>query len=135
MGTTTTIKTQSTILKWGTQVIGEVYSVGGFSAPTNKISLGSFADLVMKTRPGKRNAGSTTIGVNMNPDDVSQTLLELDKYNNTEAELTLIFPEGTKTYIRANARITGLTNIGSLGDIWKVEFTFKLVSVPVRSAS
>ena len=128
-----TIKTQGTILNWNGAAVGEVNSVSGLSSPSNKIPIGSFADTVMKSRPGRRKAGEFTFGVNMNPDDTVQAAIETDRQAGTMREVTLVTPEGTINTITFNAYVMNVTFGAEDDDIFKAEITLKIVTTPERS--
>ncbi len=128
-----TIRTQGTILNWNGAPVGEVMNVSGLSSPSNKIAIGSFADTVVKTRPGRRKAGDFTFDVNMNPDDTVQIALDADRLADTEREVELILPEGTLTTITFNARIMNWTFSADDDNIYKAQITLKITSIPERT--
>jgi len=59
---TTSIKTQGTVLNWNSQSVGEVTNISGLSSPSTKIPITSFADIIMKYRPGRRKSGTFVFG-------------------------------------------------------------------------
>ncbi len=128
-----TIKTQGTVLTWNAQAVGEVNSISGLSAPTNKILIGSFADTVMKYRPGRRKAGDFTFGLNFNPDNVVQAAIETDRQAGTLRTVTLVCPEGTIDTITFDAYVMNYTYSADDDDIWKAEITLKITTKPIRS--
>lgn len=130
---TTTTRTQGTVLTWNGQAIGEVTNISGLSAPSTKINITSFADTVMKYRPGRRKAGTFTFGVNFNPDNTVQAAILADRQSDTERTVTLVTPEGTIDTITFTARVMNFTLNGQNSDVWKGEVTLKITSVPVRS--
>ncbi len=131
--TTTTVKTSGTVINWNGAPVGEVFDVSGGSSPTNKIPIGSFADTVMKYRPGRRKAGDFTFSVNFNPDDTVQSALEADRLSDTEREVEWIMPEGSINTITFNARVMNWTLAASDDDIYKAQLTLKITSIPVRT--
>ncbi len=127
------VKVSGTVLTWNAAPIGEVTNVSGLSSPTNKISIASFADVVMKYRPGRRKAGDFVFDVNMNPDDTSQAALETDRQADTERAVTLVTPEGTIDTITFNARVMNYTFSADDDDIYKAQVTLKITSIPTRT--
>lgn len=128
-----TVKTPGTTLTYGGTSIGEVSGVNGLSSPSNKIFIGSFADTVMKYRPGRRKAGELTLDVNFNPDDTGQTAIETAKQAGTAASTVLTLPEGDINTITFNARVIDFKYGAQDDDIFKGQIVFKLTSKPVRS--
>lgn len=128
-----TIKTQGTVLTWNGQSVGEVTSISGLSSPATKIPITSFADTVMKYRPGRRKSGSLTFGVNFNPDNTVQAAIETDRLADTERTVTLVTPEGTIDTLTFTARAMNFTISGDNGTVWTGEFTLKITSTIARS--
>ncbi len=128
-----TTKTQGIVLNWNSVPVGEVMNITGLSAPTNKIPIGSFADTVMKYRPGRRKAGEFSFEVNLNPDDTVQTALETDRQAGTERVVTLVFPEGTIDTITFDGLVMNSTFSAGDDDIYKGQLTIKITSKPQRS--
>lgn len=128
-----TVKTQGIVLNWNSSAVGEVTNVSGLSSPTNKIPIGSFADTVMKFRPGRRKAGDFVFDVNFNPDDTVQAAIETDRQAGTERAVQLVFPEGTIDTISFNGLVMNSTFSAEDDDIYKGQITIKITSKPTRS--
>lgn len=128
-----TTKTQGIVLNWNAVAVGEVTNISGLSSPTNKIPIGSFADTVMKYRPGRRKAGDFVFDVNLNPDDTAQAAIETDRQAGTEQEVQVVFPEGTVDTITFDGLIMNSTFSADDDDIYKGQITIKITSKPVRS--
>lgn len=128
-----TVKTQGTILTWNSVAVGEVQNVSGLSSPSNKISIGSFADTVMATRSGRRKAGDFTFDVNFNPDDTSHAALESDRQAGTSRVVTLVAPEGTIDTITFSALVMNYVISADDDNIYKAQITLKITTKPVRS--
>lgn len=128
-----TIKTPGIVLTWNSVAVGEVSNISGLSSPTNKIPIGSFADTVMKYRPGRRKAGEFTFDVNLNPDDTAQTAIEADRQAGTERVVTLVYPEGTLDTVTFDALVMNSTFSAGDDDIFKGQITLKITSKPLRS--
>lgn len=128
-----TTKTQGIVLNWNGAAVGEVMNISGLSSPSNKIPIGSFADTVMKYRPGRRKAGEFTFDVNLNPDDTVQAAIEADRQSGTERAVELVFPEGTLNTIGFNGLVMNSTFSAADDDIYKGQLTVKITSKPTRS--
>ncbi len=128
-----TVKTSGTTVTWNSATLGEVSAISGLSSPTNKINIGSFADTVMKYRPGRRKAGDITIDLNMNPDNVVQAAVETDRQAGTERAVTIVMSEGSLTTISFTARVMNVTFSADDDNIYKSQITLKLTSTPART--
>ena len=126
-------KTQGTTLSWNAVAIGEVTNISGLSSPTNKIPISSFADTVMKYRPGRRKAGNFTFDINMNPDDTTQAALETDRQAGTSRTVVLVAPTGTLKTITFTGLIMDMSIDAEDDNIYKQKVTIKITSAPVRS--
>lgn len=130
---TTVVKTSGIVLNWNGNPVGEVTNIGGLSSPTNKIPIGSFADTVMKYRPGRRKAGDCTFDVNFNPDNTVQAALETDRQAGTERAVTIVFPSGSVNTIGFSAKVMNYTYSAEDDNIWKAQITLKITTKPQRS--
>lgn len=128
-----TVKTAGTVLNWNSVAVGEVTNISGLSSPTNKIAIGSFADTVMKYRPGRRKAGDFVFDVNFNPDNTVQAALETDRQAGTERTVTLVTPEGTIDTITFTGLVMNYTISADDDNIYKAQITLKITSKPERS--
>ncbi len=126
-------KTQGTILKWNAVPVGEVMGVSGLSSPSTKINITSFADTVMKYRPGRRKVGEFTFEINLNLDDTSQAALETDRQAGTARAVLLTVPSGATADVAFTGVITNITMSAAGDDIWKSQITIKPTTIPQRS--
>ena len=130
-----TIKTAGTIIKWNAVEVAETNSVGGLSTPSGKIAIPSFADTVMKYRPGRRKTGDFTFDVNFNQDDTSQAALKTDQIAGTERTVVLKLAEGTLNTITFTARVKNITLSADDDNIYKSQLTLRITSVPAISTT
>lgn len=130
---TVSIKTQGTIVTWNALTVGEVTNISGLSSPSTKIPIGSFADEVIKSRPGRRKSGNFVFGVNFNPDNTTQAAIQADMLTDTQRTVTLVTPEGTIDTLTFTARAMNFTITGDNGTVWTGEFTLKITSLVARS--
>ena len=130
---TTSIKTQGTVITWNALTVGEVNSISGLSSPSTKIPIPSFADTVMKYRPGRRKSGNFVFGVNFNPDNATQAAIEADILTGVARTVTIVAPEGTIKTLTFTARASNFTITGDNGTVWTGELTLKITSTIVRS--
>lgn len=128
-----TIKTMGSVLNWNGVPVGEVTNISGLSSPTNKIPIGSFADTVMKYRPGRRKAGDCVFDVNFNPDNTVQAAIETDRQAGNERTVTLVMAEGSVNTITFTALVMNYTYSAEDDNIWKAQITLKITSKPERT--
>jgi hypothetical protein len=126
-------KTQGTTLTWHALPVGEVTNVSGLSSPTTKIDIGSFADTVVKTRPGIRKTGTFVFDVNFNQDNTTYIAIEADRATGTERTVVLVAPSGTVKTVTFTAVCLNSTITGKVNDIYKGQITLRVTSKPERS--
>lgn len=130
---TTTTKSQGAVLTWGGTTLGEITSYSMPGADTPEIDIGSFADTVVKTRPGNPMGGAITFGVNFNPDDTSQSGVEADILTGVERSFAITFPEGTLDTVTCTGRAMDFSINAAKNDIWKGEIMIKVTGIESES--
>lgn len=120
-------------------LIGGIENFNGLSSPLNKINIGSWEDLVIKTRPGRKKLGSCTFSLNLNPDDEVQRLLKGMQRSaalegeDGEAVFVLTQSEGTIKKRTFTAMVSQFGESSSDDGIYKGDITLVVTSNAVRS--